>query len=192
MAVFSKQVLITELLDRTELVKASTQSFLRLTGQQLHFRPSADKWSIAEIFGHLNIVHDIYIRNILSRIALAPDVRMEHYRSGWLGEWLYGKMMPRSDGTVFKLPSPKRLHANPEGLDGHEELQRFLQQCDALDDILRHVSTKDMQGIRIPLSFARVLRLRLGDNLRYIVAHNERHLLQAHRVLQMLPAAGAI
>ncbi|HVW62690.1 MAG TPA: DinB family protein [Puia sp.] len=192
MAVFSKQVLITELLDRTELVKASTQSFLRLTASQLHFSPSAGKWSIAEIFGHLNIVHDSYIRDIPSRIALAPDVRTEHYHSGWLGEWLYAKMMPRPDGTVFKLPAPKSLHPNQEGLDGHGELQRFLQQCDALDDILRHVSTKDLEGIRIPLSFARLLRLRLGDNLRYMVAHNERHLLQAHRVLQVLPATEAI
>jgi len=188
MAVFSKQGLITELLDRTELVKASSQSFLRLTEQQLHFRPAANKWSIAEIFGHLNLVHDIYIRHILSRIARAPDVKGEHYRSGWLGDWLYGKVMPRPDGTVFKLPSPRSLHASREGLDGQAELQRFLQQCDSLDDILRHVSTKDIQRIRIPLSFTKLLRLRLGDNLRYIVAHNERHLLQAHRVLQLCPA----
>jgi len=192
MAVFNKQGLITELLDRTELVKASTQSFLRLTEQQRYFRPADNKWSIAEVFGHLNIVHDIYIRDILSRIALAPDVKMEHYRSGWLGEWLYDKMMPRPDGTVFKLPSPRSLRVSREGLDVHDELRRFLQHCDALDDILRHVATKDLQGIRIPLSFAKFLRLRLGDNLRYIVAHNERHLLQAHRILQLLPAPEAI
>jgi len=188
MAVFSKQSLITELLDRTELVKASTQSFLRLQKQHLLIRPSPDKWSIAEIFGHLNIAHDIYIRYILSKIAMAPDVKGESYRSGLLGEWLYGKMMPRPDGTVFKLPSPRSLQASREGLDGQAELQRFLHQCDSLDDILRHVATKDLQGIRIPLSFTKLLRLRLGDNLRYMVAHNERHLLQAHKVLQVCPA----
>ena len=188
MAVFSKQGLITELLDRTELIKASTQPFLRLTEEQLNFKPGADKWSIAEIFGHLNIVHNIQIRGILSRITLAPDVKTEHFRSGWLGGWLYERMMPRPDGTVFKIPSPRSFHASKEGLDGHDELQRFLHQCDALDDIFRHVSTKDLQGIRIPLSFSKFLRLRLGDNLRYIVAHNERHLLQAHRVTKLFQA----
>lgn len=187
MAVFSKQSLITELLDRTELIKASTQPFLRLTKQQLNFKPSANKWSIAEIFGHLNIIHDLQVRCILSRITLAPDVKTDHFRSGWLGEWLYQRMMPRPDGTVFKISSPRSAHACREGLDGHDELQRFLQQCDALDDILRHVSTKDLRGIKIPLSFTKFLRLRLGDNLRYIVAHNERHLLQAHRVMKLFP-----
>lgn len=188
MAVFSKQGLITELLDRTELVKASTQSFLRLTETQLHFKPAPDKWSIAEIFGHLNIVHDIQVRGLLSRITLAPDVKDEQYRSGWLGEWMYGKMMPRPDGTVFKLPAPRNFRVSEEGLEGHSELTRFLQQCDALDDILRHVFTKDLIKIKVPLSFSKLLRLRLGDHLRFMIAHNERHLLQAHRVLSQVPA----
>ena len=188
MAVFSKQSLITELLDRIELIKASTQPFLRLTEQQLNFSPAPNKWSIAEIFGHLNIAHDANIRCILSRITLAPDVKTESFRSGWLGDWLYDKIMPRSDGSVFKIPSPRSFHVRKEGLDGREELQRFLHQCDALDDILRHVSTKDLQGIKIPFTFPRFFRLRLGDNLRYLVAHDERHLLQAHGVMKLLPA----
>jgi hypothetical protein len=188
MAVFSKQGLITELLDRTELIKASTQPFLRLTEQQLAVSPAPDKWCIAEIFGHLNIAHDIQLRGILARITMAPDVKKEHYRSGLLGEWLYDKMMPRPDGSVFRLPSPRSFRPCKDGLEGRDQLQRFLQQCDSLDDILRHVSTKDLQGIRIPLTFVKLLKLRLGDNLRFIIAHNERHLLQAHRVMKVLLA----
>lgn len=185
MAVFSRQGLITELLDRITLIKASTQPFLRLTDQQLISSPGQGKWSIAEIFGHLNITHDIYVRIILSRITKAPDVNKEHFKSSWLGEWIYRYIMPRADGSVFKLKAPRNCHAVKEGLNGMEELHRFLHQCDAIDDILRHVATKDLNAIRIPFSFSRLrlLHLRLGDNLRYIVAHNERHLLQAHRVM---------
>jgi hypothetical protein len=183
MAVFNKQGLITELLDRTELIKASTQPFLRLANDQLHHRPGPGKWSIIEIFGHLNITHDIYIRCILSRITLAPDVVSESYRSGWLGDWVYAKIMPRPDGSVFKLKALKSHYAANGIVDGKEVLESFLRKCDAIDDILRHVSTKDLQRIKIPFSFSRVLRLRLGDNLRYLVAHSERHLLQAQRVL---------
>jgi hypothetical protein len=183
MAVFNKQGLITELLDRTELIKASTQPFLRLTNDQLHQSPGPGKWSIVEIFGHLNITHDIYIRCILSRITLAPDVVSESYRSGWLGDWLYKKIMPRADGSVFKLKALKSHCAGNGIVDGKEVLESFLRKCDAIDDILRHVSTKDLQRIKIPFSFSRILRLRLGDNLRYLVAHGERHLLQAQRVM---------
>jgi hypothetical protein len=187
MTVFNKQGLITELLDRTELIKASTKPFLRLDEEQLNFKSDPNRWSIAEIFEHLNICNNIYIRSILSRITKAPDVKGEEYRSGWLGDWIYEKAMPRADGSVFKIRARKSLHASSCLLDGQETLQRFLQQCDMIDDILRHVSTKNLQAIRIPFTFSRLLHLRLGDNLRYLIAHSERHLLQAHRVMALLP-----
>jgi hypothetical protein len=186
MAVFSKQSLITELLDRIELAKASTQPFFRLTDDQLNFKPDPAKWSITQIFGHLNITHDIYIRRILTRITMAPDVKEEQFISGWLGDWVYEKIMPRADGSVFKLKAPKSHCLGEDEQDGKEVLQKFLLQCDAFDDILRHVATKDLQQIKIPYSFTRLVQLRLGDNLRYLVAHNERHLLQAHRVMTTL------
>jgi hypothetical protein len=181
MAVFSKQSLITELLDRVELIKASTQPFLRLTDEQLNTRPQPDKWSIAEIFEHLNIINDTYIRSILSRTTLAPDVKTAIYKSGWLGDWLYAKIMPRADGSVFKLKARRSHCAGATPLDGREVLTRFLQHCDAIDDVLRHVATKNLQQIKIPFSSTPLLRLRLGDNLRYLIAHCERHMLQAQR-----------
>lgn len=187
MAVFSKQTLLTELLDRIELTKASTQPFLRLTDEQLNFKPDSSKWSITQIFGHLNITHDIYIRRILTRITLAPDVKGEQFNSSWLGEWIYQKIMPRADGSVFKLKASKSHCLADDEQHGKEVLLKFLQHCDALDDIVRHVSTKDLQRIRIPFSVTRLLYWRLGDNLRYLVAHNERHLLQAHRIMTLLP-----
>ncbi|MHA4807559.1 DinB family protein [Flavitalea flava] len=191
MAVFSRQSFITELLDRIELIKARTQPFLRLTDDQLNFKPDSGRWSIAEIFEHLNITHSLYIRSILSRITRAPDmqVRADKYNSGWLGEWVYGKIMPRPDGSVFKMRTLKSYRAGETVPDGSDVLQRFLQQCDAIDDIVRHVSTKNLERIKIPFSFSRLVRLQLGDNLRCLIAHNERHLLQAHGVMALFAQA---
>lgn len=183
MAVFSRSVLIAELLDRTELIKASSQLFFRLSDEQLHYRPGPGKWSIAEIFGHLNISHDQYIRRILTRITLAPDQPSDRYNSGWMGDWIYEKFMPRADGTVFKLKSIKAHRVNGDSLDARAVLESFQRKCDALDDILRHAATKNLQRIKIPFYSKMGLRLRLGDTLRILVAHGERHLLQAQRVM---------
>jgi hypothetical protein len=182
MASFSRQGLITELLDRTEVLKASTIPFLRLADERLLYRPAPGKWSIAEIYAHLNLSMDQNIRSILSKIALAPDIPGDKYRSGWLGDWFYEKIMPRPDGSVFKLKSMPAHSPGVEDLDGREELEAFQRHCDALDDILRHVRTKDLRRIRIPFYMNGLIRLRLGDTLRYLVAHGERHLLQAQRI----------
>jgi hypothetical protein len=185
MAVFSKQALITELLDRTELVKASTQSFLRLTNDQLNFKPNAGQWSIAQNFEHLNISNGANIRNVLARISGAPDVKADKFKSGWLGDFIYSKVMPRADGSVFKIKTGKTMHPVGGMLDGQDILQRYLQNCDMIDDILRHSATKNLQGIKIPSSVFRFVNLRLGDHLRFLIAHNERHLLQAHRMMEV-------
>ncbi|HEY6899705.1 MAG TPA: DinB family protein [Puia sp.] len=168
-------------MDRTELIKASSQLFLRLSDEQLQYKPDPDKWSIAEIFGHLNIAHDWYIRCILSRVTLAPDWASDEYSSSWLGEWMYEKIMPRHDGSVFKIKALKAHYATE--VDGRTELESFQRKCDAMDDILRHAATKNLRQIKIPFHFFGVLGLRLGDTLRILVAHGERHLLQAQRVL---------
>jgi DinB superfamily len=189
MAVFSKQGLITELLDRTELIKASTQGFLRLTNEQLNFKPVAGQWSIAGNFEHLNICNGAYVRSILTRISGAPDIKADKYNSGWLGDWVYSKIMPRPDGSVFKMRTGKLTRPATGVLDGQDILHRHLQNCDMIDDIVRHAATKDLQRIKIPFSVLQVLKLRLGDSLRYLIAHNERHLLQAHRMVGIIPAA---
>jgi hypothetical protein len=186
MAVFSRANLITELLDRTELLKANTQTFLRLTDEQLQQRPAPDAWSISEIYGHLNLSMDQSIRRILSRIALAPDHNADEYNSGWLGDLACSIIMPRPDGSVFKLRARKAHRVDAATIDAREELRVFLRHCDALDDILRHVATKDLRRITIPFFLPRLLRLRLGDVLRFLVAHGERHLLQAQRVMEVL------
>src|SRR5260221_689498 len=149
----------------------------------LQYTPGSGKWSISEIFRHLNISYDQHIRRILTRITLAPDQPADRYNSGWIGDWIYGKIMPRADGTVFKLKSIKAHRVNGELLDARAVLESFQRKCDALDDILRHAATKNLRRIKIPFYSSRGLRLRLGDTLRILVVHGELHLLQPQQVM---------
>ncbi|HEV2352641.1 MAG TPA: DinB family protein [Puia sp.] len=188
MAVYSRQILITELLDRTEVIKAGSRPFLRLREEHLAYSPAPEKWSIAQVFGHLNLSNDIYIRSILPRVTLAPDSSDDGFRTTWLGEWAYGKIVPRPDGSVLKMRSAKSVRpAKPQG-DPGEVIQTFLRACDAMDDILRHASAKDLRRIRVPFHFIPFLHFSLGETMRFIIAHNERHLLQAQRLMAMIPA----
>lgn len=186
MGIYSKQQLLSELIDRTELISSSVQYFLRLNDEQLNARPAPGKWSIAAIFEHLNITNAIYIRSILKKLQRAGDVTGDTFKSGWLGDWAYEKMMPRPDGTVFKMKTPAFLHPPNHLLDGHDVLNRFLQQQDMIHDILTHARSKDLQRIKVPFSFTKLLSLRLGDNLRFLIAHSERHLLQAQRATEAI------
>jgi hypothetical protein len=186
MAVFSRQGLITELLDRTELIKAGSAAFLRLTDEQLGFSPGPGSWSIVEVFAHLNLSNEIYVRYILPRVTLAPDRPPGEFRSSWLGDWAYEKIVPRADGSICKMKTAKAVLPVKPNEDPKEVLHNFHRTCDAMDDILRHSATKDLRRIRIPFHFVPFLRFSLGETLRFIVAHNERHLLQAQRLVPIV------
>jgi hypothetical protein len=183
MAVFSRQGLITELLDRTELIKAGSAAFFRLTDEQLGFSSGPGIWSIVEVFAHLNLSNEIYIRYILPRVTLAPDHPSDEFRSSWLGDLAYEKIVPRADGSIFKMKTAKSVLPVKPREDLKEVLHTFHRTCDAMDDILRHSATKDLRRIRIPFHFIPFLQFSLGETLRFLIAHNERHLLQAQRLV---------
>jgi hypothetical protein len=187
MAIFSRQGLITELLDRIELIKAGSQPFTRLSADQLTLNPAPGSWSIAEVFAHLNLSNAIYIRYILPKITLAPDTVADDLRTGWLGDWAYERIVPRPDGSVLKMRSAKSVFPVKPTEESKEVLFDFHRTCDALDDIVRHSATKDLRRIRIPFHFVPYLHFGLGETLRFLIAHNERHLLQAQRVARVIP-----
>ena len=183
MAVFSRQGLITDLLDRTELIRAGSAAFLRFSDEQLVFSPTPGTWSIIEVFTHLNLSNEIYFGYILPRVTLAPDLPSDEFSSTWLGDWAYEKIVPRPDGSIFKMKTAKSVQPIKPTGDPKEVLRDFHRTCDALDDILRHSASKDLRRIRIPFHFVPFLHFSLGETLRFLIAHNERHLLQAQRLV---------
>ena len=48
---------------------------------------------------------------------------------------------------------------------------------------LKRAHQTDLNKIKIPVSILKWIKLNLGDVLQFLVAHNERHLLQAKRNL---------
>jgi hypothetical protein len=187
MPLFDKQDFLSELIDRTDLIASHVQNFLRLDNEALNAKPDSGKWSIAEIFEHLNRIYETHLKSVLVRITNAPDVQELTFNSGWVGDFVYSKIIPRPDGRLLRIRIPKIFHPHLKDLDGREVLQQFLQQLDTLHDIIRHSSTKELQGIKIPFALAGMVRFRLGDMLHCLVAYSERHVLEARQM--MIPAA---
>jgi len=156
--------------------------------QRLGFREGFNFSSVAEIFEHLNIMHGAFLRSIGKVMSDAPINARELFNSGWIGNWIYNKMMPRPDGTVFKMRTPRKFHAPASKLDAKAVLDTFMKQLDEFDHVLELCNYVDLQKMKLPLAYPRGLKLRLGDGLRFIVAHSERHLLQARNTLSQIPA----
>ncbi|MBC7904451.1 MAG: hypothetical protein H7Y27_13585, partial [Gemmatimonadaceae bacterium] len=100
----------------------------------------------------------------------------------WVGNFIYKRILPRTDGTVYKMKAPGFLQVKTAVPNGNTTIERLLRYIDDFDHILEQGSYVDIQQLRVPVPGVPLVSFRLGDCLRFMVAHNERHLLQAQKI----------
>jgi hypothetical protein len=135
-------------------------------------------WSMAQCLDHLNGYGDHYFTEIKKRIDKSENDDQQVFKSTWLGQY-FTKMMDPDLGkrkfTTFKNHIPKK------DLDPNKVIAEFIHQQEDLLGYLRKGKLKNLNSIRIPISIAKWIRLKLGDVFQFVIAHNERHIRQAMR-----------
>jgi len=155
------------------------RSFQNLNGKKLLQPAINGGWSIAQCLEHLNRYGSYYLPEIEQGLKKDYPSNGE-FTSTWLGRY-FTKMMSPDSGKkkikAFKEYSP------PPNLDAYAVVAEFIHQQETLLKYLRLARSKDLNKIKIAISIAKWIKLRLGDTFQFIIAHNERHLRQAKRNL---------
>jgi hypothetical protein len=174
--------LIDSLLRDQQRVKELAHLFLDLDEQQLNWKPSTGKWSIGECLDHLNVTGGMYIDRIkkISRTGKRTAEDKE-FRSGMIGAYLARVVDPAS---VKTYKSPKVFKPVSSGITT-AVLDIFLAQQDELTELIELCRNYDLIGNMLSSPVNRLFTLRLGDALIITLRHDERHLLQAKRVMEI-------
>ncbi|MFN4254390.1 MAG: DinB family protein [Saprospiraceae bacterium] len=150
--------------------------------------PAAGKWSAAQCLEHLNFYGKFYLPAIAAAIEQARATgrqTAENFQPGWLGGRFTKMMLPQHDGgggLKNKMSAPK--NARPAAApDPVATLAEFIEQREKMLGLLAAAAAVDLNSVRVPISIARWLRLKLGDVLMFMTAHDFRHLLQAERAV---------
>jgi hypothetical protein len=190
MPVFSSLQLLSQLRrDTEELIRIANGDFSPLQPQQLLWKPAPEKWSIAGCLEHLNRYGLHYLPAMESRIGMAAATGSpagSSFRSGWLGNFLVRTVQPMNTGSAMankKYPSPKAYDPNKAGTVSPGALPEFLRQQHAMLRVLNEAHKVNLEQVMIPVSITDLIRLRLGDCLRFVIVHNQRHIAQAQKVL---------
>lgn len=156
--------------------------------EQLGQRPSPKRWNALECVRHINISLKYYNRQIDKSIAKAKAKGQspnEEYRPGLIGERFARWLAPR-DGVV-RRKVPTLSSYNPIGSAEARDLQvvaNFNSHMDRLADLAQASSAIDLDKTRVRSPFGNIFRFKLGDAFHIILAHNERHLLQARMAIE--------
>ncbi len=172
---------VAALLRDLEAQEAEVETFVEsLTDAQLYWRPDPNRWSIAENLVHITLPVGPYADAVDAACAAARkrgDMDLQR-REPWLGERFVRSLEPP---PRFRIRTAGRLE--PSAPPGRPELlAAWRSSCRRFDACLRAADGVTLTGTRIVSPFFRLLRLSVSQAFRSILAHNRRHLWQAHRV----------
>jgi hypothetical protein len=72
----------------------------------------------------------------------------------------------------------------PNSLNVDNVMTEFLDHQDKLLHLLQEAKKRDLNRIKLPLTITKLLKLKLGDVFRFVVAHEQRHMIQARNTLK--------
>lgn len=145
---------------------------------QLKFKPEPTVWNIYECLEHLNLYGDHYLKEIEKALNNSrPNATNKNFQGSLLGNY-FVKIIRPVDGNIKKMKTDKTM--NPIATDlTLETVDRFISQQEKLLELLKKSKHYDLKRTKIKTTLSNFLFLNLGDTLRFVVYHNERHLIQA-------------
>ena len=91
--------------------------------------------------------------------------------------------MPKENGSLAtKMKSPKD-HAPTKILESHQVIAEFIDQQETLLKLLRKARQHDLNKVKVAISIAPFIKLKLGDVFMFLISHLIRHSQQADRAL---------
>lgn len=184
---YSTEALLKELQDQTEhMLNRAIQEWQMISPRRFSAAPPGGGWSAAQCLDHLNGYGDYYLPLLEGAIQAAKakeDCSMT-FKSGWLGDYFAKLMEPSEGGEVKKKMKAFKQYVPGPAVDSDAAIARFIAQQEKLLELIGMASGLQLGKRAIPVSIAPFIRLKTGDTLRFVVAHNRRHVAQALRALE--------
>ena len=159
------------------------KELLTLSDDKLQFKNSPTTWSILECLEHLNRYTSFYNKEIDKKMKASSLPFTETFKSSYFGEKFSNDMLPKEGMKTMKTFKSKNPNASQ--LDKDKVLLTFIQLQENLLVHLESGFSRNLDQIKTKTTLP-ILKFKLGDTFRFVIHHNERHIVQAKRVLDSI------
>ena len=180
------QMTSSELISQLILVTNDNRRYVEkklsfLSANQLNWQKSTDSWSVKQTLIHLNEYARFYHTEFVKRIEQTRFKEpIPQFVSSPLGKSAWKSMkLGNANNVKRRFHSPKQY--NPlvnNQLNEDDTVVNFLKNQLELVHILDSAKQVNLLKVKIPISISKIIRLRLGDALQFVIYHNERHIQQ--------------
>ena len=157
-------------------------TFGHLTPSQLNWKPSPERWSVAQCFDHLLSSNKGYL-------PIIDNVLAGYKRTFWQSmpvlPGLMGKLLIKSmdPASTRKVKAPKRFQPAQSDISG-SVINDFVDQQHQIVEKMKATEHLDLEKIVITSPAVAAVTYSLMDAYRFIVVHERRHFQQAKRVME--------
>ncbi|HLP51019.1 MAG TPA: DinB family protein [Chitinophagales bacterium] len=156
--------------------------FGSLTGAQLNWKPSSDKWSIAQCLDHLMVSNNTYLPQLDA--VIAGKHSNSFYQNIRFISKFFGEYLIRETGPVVAKPmkNPPAFAPSQSEITGTivSDFEKHQQQFSAK---LSQLSATDLDKTVLSSPALGIITYTLRDLLTILSGHEQRHLNQAKNVL---------
>ena len=169
--------------DAKQVADDARASFGGLSAAQLNWKPSAERWSIAQCFEHLITSNKGYLPIIESVRSGKKQTRFVERLPVLPG--LAGKLLIKSldPASTRKLKAPKSFQPAQSDISA-TVIEDFVAQQEQIIEGMKSTAHLDLEKIIITSPALSFVAYSLMDGYRIIVTHERRHFQQAERVTQ--------
>ena len=155
-------------------------------------QPSPDKWSAAQVIEHLNTYNRYYLPEIgkgISKSGKDLSASTAEFTPGWFGAYFTKMMRPTEDGRIKNKMKAAKIFSPEKSVNVEAVFNEFIQHQNKLLQLLEVAKRRNLNTIHVPVTQGRFFRFRLGDMFRYLVAHEQRHMIQARNAVKAVGVA---
>lgn len=174
---------ISEQLNRFEHLKTEVSGYFgSLDKTQLAWKPAANNWSIAECLKHIITSNETYFPVFDKILAGQQPGFWERWNplSRSIGKNMV-KTLSKNVSRKFKSP---QLFLPGKIIVDNDILKDFSEHQDKLMEKIRGLSHFEVKKIIVSSPVSPLITLPLADCIEVLAGHEERHIVQAVRVMQ--------
>lgn len=179
----------TQLLDTLEQTVAQTihnATLLQSMGEAaLKTVPALDKWNVLQVLYHLNSYNNYYLPHIAQATKEGENIPYSAtFKAGVIGNYFTNMMLPGNNGMVKNVMKAPKDHSPAGDFTDIEVVNEFVAGQQKLLQLLGEARGVNLTRIKVPISISTLIKLRLGDTFRFLVAHQQRHFVQISNTLK--------
>ena len=178
--IYNSKEIISALIVLTKRHLNYTKYLLEIPEEKLQFKKTSKSWSVLECIEHLNRYALFYNKEIDKRMNASTLPFSETFKSTYLGNKFSNDMLPKEGMktmNTFKSKNP-----NASKLDKEQVLLTFIKLQEELLTLLNTAYFKNLDKVKTSTTLP-ILKFKLGDTFRFVIHHNERHIVQVEKAL---------